>query len=170
MATLIYASIFYQEKNINSLTASDEIPKQILDAYDKIGQTYFPYSYTVVNDPATQVISTNKHFFMNYDFFLTEYPNIDAINTKHIKDPLFLVKNPEYSISKSVLVFVLNDKSKDENNIFSQNRHLRSTLINEMKLLRQRGRSVNLFYESKILNVYEIVNKPRESKISDLIF
>ncbi len=170
IVALIYASIFYQEKNINSLIVSDEIPKQILDAYDKIEQTYFPYSYTVVNDPAAQVISTNKHFFMNYDFFMTEYPNIDAINTKHKKDPLFLIKNPEYSISKSVLVFVLNDKSKDESNIFSLNKHLKSTLINEMKLLHKRGRSINLFYKSKILNVYEIVNEPRESKISDLIF
>ena len=170
IVSLIYASIYYQEKNINSLKVSDEIPKQILDAYDKIGQTYFPYSYTVVNDPAAQVISTNKHFFMNYDFFLSEYTNIDEINTKHLKDPTFLIKNPQYSISKSILVFVINDKTKDENNIFSLNKHLKTTLINELKLLRKRGRKINLFYESKILNVYEIVNEPRESKISDLIF
>jgi hypothetical protein len=166
---MLYAAVFYQEKNINSLTLSDQTPKQILDAYDKISQTYFPYAYTVVNDPAAQVISTNKHFFMNYDFFLSDYLKIDSINTKHIKDPNFLIKNPEYSLSKSVLVFVLNDKSKDENNAFSQNKHLKKSLIDELKLLRERNREVNLFYKSKILNVYEIVNEPRESKISDLI-
>jgi hypothetical protein len=169
LGSMLYAAVFYQEKNINSLTLSDQTPKQILDAYDKISQTYFPYAYTVVNDPAAQVISTNKHFFMNYDFFLSDYLKIDSINTKHIKDPNFLIKNPEYSLSKSVLVFVLNDKSKDENNAFSQNKHLKKSLIDELKLLRGRNREVNLFYKSKILNVYEIVNEPNESKISDLI-
>ncbi len=28
----------------------------------------------------------------------------------------------------------------------------------------------NFFYETEVLKVYEIVNEPRESKISDLIF
>jgi hypothetical protein len=170
MIGMIYASIFYQQRNINSLTEADKTPKQILDAYDKIGQTFFPWSYCVVNDPATQVISTNKHFFMNYDYFLDEYQRIDSINTKHKKDPKFLIKNPEYSLSKSVLVFVLNDKGKDENNMFSLNKQLRSSLIGELDQLRKKGRKVNLFYESKVLNVYEIVNEPKESKTSDLIF
>jgi len=167
---LVWASIFYQQNKINSLTEADKTPKQILDAYDKIEQTFFPLSYCVVNDPATQVISTNKHFFMNYDFFLDEYQNIDSINFKHRKDPKFLIKNPEYSLSKSVLVFVLNDSNKAENNIFSLNKELKSSLINELDVLKSRGRKVSLFYESKILNVYEIINEPQESKISDLIF
>jgi len=170
IVALVWASIFYQQNKINSLTEADKTPKQILDAYDKIEQTFFPLSYCVVNDPATQVISTNKHFFMNYDFFLDEYQNIDSINFKHRKDPKFLIKNPEYSLSKSVLVFVLNDSNKAENNIFSLNKELKSSLINELDVLKSRGRKVSLFYESKILNVYEIINEPQESKISDLIF
>ena len=167
---MIWASIHYQQNKINSLTESDQTPKQILDAYDKIEQTYFQMSYCVVNDPATQVISTNKHFFMNYDFFLDEYQEIDSINNAHKKDPKFLIKNPEYSLSKSVLVFVVNDISKDENNTFSLNKQLRSSLLSELNALRKKGRKINLFYESDAVNVYEIVNEPRESKISDLIF
>ena len=170
LISIVYASIYYQEKNINSLTVSEETPKQILDAYDKISQTFFPLSYCVVNDPAAQVISTNKHFFMNYSFFLEEYPRIDSIYTAHKKEPKFLIKNPQYSISKSVLVFILNDKSKSENNIFSENKILNSSLNKELQLLKKRGRKINLFYDSKVLKVYEIVNEPQESKISDLIF
>jgi len=170
LVSVVYASIYYQEKNINSLKVSDQTPKQILDAYDKISQTFFPHAYCVVNDPATQVISNNSHFFMNYDFFLDEYPRIDSINTKHKKEPNFLVKHPEYSLSKSVLVFILNEKSKDENNIFAENKHLQKQLVENLYLFRKRGRKVTLFYDSKLLKVYEIVNNPRESKISDLIF
>jgi len=167
---MIYASFHYQKESINALTVSDQTPKEILNAYDKISQTFFEHSYCVVNDPATQVISNNSHFFMNYDFFLNEYPKIDSINTKHLKDPNFLVKNPEYSISKSVLVFVLNDNTEKENNIFAENRQYQQKLVDNIKLLESRGRKVNLFYNTKILKVYEIVNSPKESRISDLIF
>lgn len=167
---ILWFSFYYQKNNINKLTISDSTPKQILDAYDKIGQTYFPYSYTVVNDPATQIISTNKHFFMNYSYFLQEYPKIDSIYFKNKNHPHFLIKNPQFAVSKSVLVFVLNDKSKAENNIFSENKSLNSELIKELELLKKRGRKIDLFYDSKILQVFEIVNEPEESKISDLIF
>jgi hypothetical protein len=107
---------------------------------------------------------------MNYDFFINEYPRIDSINTKHLKEPNFLVKNPQYSISKSVLVFVLNDNTPDENNNFAENKHYQEKLVENIKLLRDRGRKVNLFYDSSILKVYEVVNQPKESKISDLLF
>lgn len=170
IALMLSSSVYYQEKVIKSLTVSDQTPKQILDAYDKIQQTFFDRTYCVVNDPATQVISTNSHFFMNYDFFLNDYSKIDSINTKNRKDPKFLVKNPQYSLSKSVLVFVLNDKNKDENNTFAINKKLKPALIKELKLLRKRGREVKLFYDSEFLKVYEVVNNPRESKVSNLIF
>jgi hypothetical protein len=167
---MFYSAYYYQQKNINSMTVSDQTPKQILNAYDKISQTFFSRTYCVVNDPATQVISNNSHFFMNYDFFINEYPNIDAINTKNKKDPTFIVKHPEYSLSKSVLVFVLSEESIDEKNAFAENKHYQKKLIENIKLFRNRGRKVNLFYDSEILKVYEIVNEPSESKISDLIF
>ncbi len=167
---MLYASFYYQKKNINALTVSDQTPKQILNAYDKISQTFFEHSYCVVNDPAAQVISNNSHFFMNYDFFLNEYPKIDSINSKHLKEPDFLVKNPQYSISKSVLVFVLNDNTEEESNIFAANKQYQEKLVENIKLLKSRGRQVNLFYNTEILKVYEIVNQPGESKISDLIF
>lgn len=167
---LIYASVYYQQNNIKRLTESDQTPKHILDAYDKITKTYFPFSYSIVNDPATQVISTNKHFFMNYDYFLEDYAKVDSVYFKNKKDPKFLIKNPQYALTKSVLVFVLNENNKAENNIFSQNKYLSAELKKELEMLRKRGRKITLFYDSKILKVYEIVNEPGESKITDLIF
>lgn len=167
---MLYAAVFYQQKGINALVVSDETPKQILNAYDKISQTFFNHSYCVVNDPTAQVISNNSHFFMNYDFFINDYPRIDSINTQNKKDKMFLVKHPEYSLSKSVLVFVLSEDCIDEKNVFAENKHYQSKLIENIKLLRKRGRKVNLFYKSRILKVYEIVNEPNKSKISDLIF
>ncbi len=167
---IVYYSIHYQKKNINLLSESDQTPKEILNAYDKIYQTFFQLKYSVVNDPATEVISTNKHFFINYEFFLEDYLKRDAIYFKNKKDPKFLVKYPKYSLSKSVLVFVLNDKSKAENNVFAANKNLNSLLEKKLEELKKRGRKINLFYKTEVLKVYEIVNEPEESKISDLIF
>ena len=169
-AGLVYCAVYYQRQNIDRLSESDPTPKQILDAYDKISQTYFPYSYSIVNDPATQVISTNKHFFMNYSYFLEDYPKIDSVYFKNKKDPKFLISHPEFGLTKSVLVFVLNEKNKKESNSLSENKYLASLLYREIDMLRKRGRKVNLFYDSNILKVYEIVNEPGQSKISDLIF
>lgn len=167
---MIYYSIYYQKKNINLLTESDQTPKEILNAYDKIYQTFFQLKYSVVNDPATEVISANKHFFINYEFFLEDYLKRDAIYFKNKKDPKFLVKYPKYTLTKSVLVFVLNDKSKTENNAFAANKNLNSLLEKRLDELKKRGRKINLFYKTDVLKVYEIVNEPEESKISDLIF
>ncbi|MFD0779009.1 hypothetical protein ACFQZF_11470 [Flavobacterium myungsuense] len=170
ITVIVYYSIHYQKKNINLLTESDQTPKEILNAYDKIYQSFFHLKYSVVNDPATEVISANKHFFINYEFFIEDYLKRDAIYFKNIKDPKFLVKYPKYTLTKSVLVFVLNDKSKTENNAFAANKNLNSLLKKRLKELKNRGRKINLFYNSDVLKVYEIVNEPEESKISDLIF
>ena len=68
------------------------------------------------------------------------------------------------------MVFILNDKNKDEKNAFSENKNLNADLNSQLRILKKRGRKINLFYDSKFLRVYEIVNEPRESKVSDLIF
>ena len=167
---LVYCAIHYQRKNINLLTESDQTPKEILNAYDKIYQTFFHLKYSVVNDPTTEVISNNKHFFINYEFFIEDYLKRDAIYFKNKKDPNFLVKYPKYTLTKSVLVFVLNDKSKSEKNAFAANKSLNSLLIKRINELKNRGRKINLFYNTEVLKVYEIVNEPEESKIFDLIF
>ncbi len=170
LIAMVGAVTYFQKPAIEKLTESDPTPKYILDAYDKISQTYFPYSYTVVNDPMTQIVSTNKHFFMNYEYFLNSYPKVDKIHFDNIKDAQFLVKNPEFALTNSVLVFVLNEKNKDEKNLLSENKSLSINLKQELQLLKSRGREVRVFYDNNILRVYEIVNTPKQSKVSDLIF
>ncbi len=170
LGSIVYAAVHIQQAAVEALTESDPTPKYILDAYDKISQEYFPYSYTVVNDPATQIISANKHFFMNYDYFLSSYPDVDRIYFANKKDPQFLIQNPQFALTKSVLVFVLNENNKAEKNLLSENKALSVNLKKELDLLKSRGRKINIFYDSNILRVYEIVNEPKQSKITDLIF
>jgi hypothetical protein len=164
---ILYSAIYYQKQTINQFAESDETPKQILDAYDKISNTYFPYSYAVVNDYTTQEMSENKHFFMNYSDFLNDYPERDSIYFKNIRNPAFLKKNPQNVIPKSVLLFVFDGK---DSNAYSENDTLLRPLMKQLELLKKRGRKIELFYGNKNFKVYEIINEPKSSKTSDLIF
>ena len=40
----------------------------------------------------------------------------------------------------------------------------------QIDLLLQKGRKINVFYDSKELKVYEIINEPKASHIDDLFF
>ncbi|RTY93665.1 hypothetical protein [Flavobacterium sp. GT3R68] len=165
--TIVCSAVYYQKNAIDQFSESDDVPKQVLQVYDKISHNYFPYSYAVVNDNSTQAISAHKHYFMNYEDFLNEYPKQDSIYFKNIRNPKFFKKNPQNVIPKSVLLFVFNSK---EPSPFAENDSLTKTLINQMEILKKRGRKIELFYANKNFKVYEIINEPKSSKISDLIF
>lgn len=95
---------------------------------------------------------------MNYSFFLKDYLKQDAIYFKYKQHPLFFKNYPQYVIPKSVLLFVFNKESVSKQ------------LITKLNVLKKRGRTVQLFYKNENFKVYEIVNEPKSSKISDLIF
>lgn len=167
LAGIVFIAIYYQEDTISELTESDTTPKQVLDAYDKISRTYYPYSYAVVNDYTAQTISTNKHFFVNYTDFMNDYPLMDSIYFKNIHNPKFFKKHPENVLPKSVLLFVFHgtpDMYGEENGDISPK------LMKQLALLKKRGRKVGIFYTNKNVQVYEIVNEAKQSKIPDLIF
>lgn len=164
---IIFCAVYYQRDTIEELTEADTTPKQVLDAYDRISNTYFPYSYAVVNENAAQVISLNKHFFMNYSDFLYDYPTQDSIYFKNAHNPKFFKKNPQYVLPKSVLLFVFKDANPE---MYGESGDISDVLMDQLQMLKKRGRKVNLFYDNKNLKVYEIINVADESKISDLIF
>jgi hypothetical protein len=164
---ILFAAVYFQQQTISGLDTADNTPKQVLDAYDKIAQHYYPYSYAVVNDNTAQVISTGKHFFMNYDDFLKEYPKQDSVYFKNLHNPKFFKKHPEYVLPKCVLLFVFRGTPDMYG---EQNGDISTDLMRELAMLKKRGRPVGLFYQSENVRVYEIVNQPDQSKIPDLIF
>jgi hypothetical protein len=147
----------------------DDTPREVLNAYDLITNEYFPYSYAVVNDYSAQALSKNKHFFVNYEDFLNDYLKRDEVFFKHKKDKKFLKNNPEYVLPNSVLVFVYTRQNQYSNDLTSNKRYT-DDVIDLMKRLRHRGRKVRIFHEDKVFKIYEIINIPGESRLTDLIF
>lgn len=167
---MLYGALNFQKSFLQQLIPSDATPKYMLYAYDNIAKTYFSYTYTIVNDQATQVISNNSHFFMNYEDFLSQYLEKDAQYERIKKNKKIMQNNPDQILSKSVLVFVLDKNHPRDNSSFSENIKYYDPLMKQLQELKNRGREVNVFYRSPLLTVYEVVNNPNESKISDIIF
>lgn len=166
---LLFSSIYFQKEVFTKLEVTDSTSRKILNTYDKINETYFPQTYAVINDYSTQSISTKKHLFINYSDFLTDYIGRDSIYFKNIKNKKFFIKHPEYILPNSVLIFVYTKKIKG-NNLITSNIKFTPELFLQIKILKEKGRKIELFYENDVFRVYEIINKPRQSRIIDLIF
>lgn len=166
--------LFYSFKPIvydgQSKQNSNKHSKIILEAYEKISQSYLPYSYTVVNDYRSLVLSQGKHFFMPYSTFNDIYLHKDSVYHNNIEDKMFFRQNPEKILTKSILIFLHKiDDGKKSHLPFYADKEM-NTVENNINILKSRGRIVNIIYEKESLCVIEIINKPNSSKINDLLF
>ncbi|ESU27220.1 hypothetical protein FLJC2902T_21940 [Flavobacterium limnosediminis JC2902] len=169
IAGVLYSAVHYQGKEYKKLHRTDNIPKELINVYEKITASYFPLSYAVVNDYTTQAISLNKHFFIHYTDFNESYLKRDSIYFKNRKSKIFLKNNPEYVLPESILVFVYK-KGDDKTNRIIVNVEITPVILSKLKILKKRGREINVYYESDLIKVFEIVNTPKQSKTDDLIF
>ena len=132
--------------------------EQVLAAYDKIENDLLPYSYGVVNDEQTKVISMGNHFFLPYNYFFSEYLNQDLEYFKNKENLIYLRNNPGIIPPKSILVFDYKDR---ENSI---------QIEKALQTLKQRGRNIRIFYKNSLVSVYEIINEPKQSHVRELLF
>ena len=165
----MYSAFHYQEREFRKLHKTDNVPRDLINVYEKITLSFYPYSYAVVNDYSTQSISINKHFFIHYTDFTANYLKRDSVYFKNKKNKKFLKKNPEYVLPNSVLVFVYK-KADDKSNRIIVNCEITPLILSKLDVLKKRGRKVSVFYESSLIKVFEIENTPGQSKTDDLIF
>lgn len=169
IAGVLYSAFHYQEREFRKLHKTDNVPRDLINVYEKITLSFYPYSYAVVNDYTTQPISINKHFFIHYTDFTANYLKRDSVYFKNKKNKKFLKKNPEYVLPNSVLVFIYK-KADDKSNRIIVNCEITPLILSKLEVLKKRGRKVSVFYESSLIKVFEIENAPGQSKTDDLIF
>ena len=168
-AGLVYAAIYFQESEFKKIKQSDISTRMVLNAYERISSEYFPFSYAVVNASSTYAISTNQHFFINYEYFLRDYLTKDYQYYKNIKNKKFFRKYPEYVLPKSVIVFVYKKKLTGTTAL-NEGFSFKSGVEKQIKELKNRGRKIEVIYKNEAFDVYEIINKPKESRLNDLIY
>ncbi len=149
----------FTENNIQKIDSEKQL---ILKTYEKIFDTYLPFSYAIVNNDYGKPLSRNSHYFIPHEYFTNDYNEQESIYHQHLSDKKFFDENPEYVLPKTILVFILKSKHTRYNTP--------NAIVEQIEKLVCKRRTVNLFMEDGPLKVYEIVNTPDSSKILDLIF
>jgi hypothetical protein len=161
--------LFFQNNILGEIPRRNIVNEEIIEAYDLLKVKNLPFSYSVVNSSANEVISTNDHFFINYDYFNDEYIYKDSVYAANRLDVKFLKKNPDIILPHSTFVFLYNESAmadaKNKLNIKEQQK----TRLNLDKL-KSSQRPVHLFLKKSSFSVYEIINEPNATYIEDLIF
>lgn len=166
---MLPTAYFSQRNLLNREYRTDTINKEVLKAYQRISADFLPYSYAVINSNALQPISVDSHNFITYRDFTSSYNERDSVYFANRKNKNFLRQNTEYILPSSLLVFVYNNVEKLEFNGVSVGNDLVLAVDNQLKILRSKGRVMNIFYQGKKLTVYEIVNNPGESRIDEML-
>jgi hypothetical protein len=162
VTVLIFGTL--QRKQISIEKEEYEVlNEEVLSANEKILRNYLDRSYMVVNKEEFSNLSSGNRFFMNYKEFMNKrYLKQDNLYAKYIGNNKYLQKHPTIVMPSSVLVFVYDEKfSKDVE---------RKWLLNRISYLESIGRPVREIYQSKYLKVFEIINKPNSSYVTEMVF
>lgn len=167
---IVIVAIWYGVGN-NALTKypkKNPINEEIIKVYDKMNNDLLPFSYAVVNNYMNARLGENRHYFLNYSYFAKEYLKRDEIFMRHKNDKAYFKKNPSHVLPKSTFVFIYNEKAvlNTKNGLLLEEQKASLKSIN---LLKAKGRTVEIYYETPMLVVYEIINNPGSSKITDLL-
>lgn len=173
--SFLFLMLVYMAYTSNSFLKSDENQKDklksdVLLVYNKLSNDYLPYSYMVVNDNYGFTISKSKHHFIQYENFLKTYIERDSIYHNIKENDKLLRENSQYILPNSVFIFVSENEDKENLSSLATSAEIKSNILRTLKVLRSRGRKIDIFYTNQYLTVYEIVNQKNSSRLDELIF
>jgi hypothetical protein len=169
--TILVLAVLYgfESQKLKNYPVRNPINAHVLKVYDLMDQTLLPFSYAIVNREVNSRIGEDKHYFINYQEFDAFYMSQDETYYKFKTNESYLKYHPEIVLPQSVFVFIYNKEvvlnTKNSLDIVEQ---LKAQT--QLELLLKKGRKIDLFYDSKELKVYEIINEPKASHIDDLFF
>ena len=143
---------------------NDLLNEELLLANEMILKNYLDRSYMVTNKSNLSRLSSGNRFFAEYSYFLSEkYMRRDSLFAKYKNNHDYLFNHPEIVVPSSMIVFVY--KNQIDSPSYSKEEII--TRINELK---NKGRSVRKIYKTDFFEVYEIINKEKASKVSEMVF
>lgn len=166
-----FAFIVYRQGGvILSRQLPATVPNGFHQSYYNIINEFLPYSYATVAPQIERIAAKNRHYFMDYEYFLTKYGASDSLYHQQLASPaaaqsansvlpasifIFMEKAPYDSIQQGILY--------DSPRVM---RDLKQWLTHFRNL---EGRSLQVYYEDQQSIVYRIVNRRNESRISDIL-
>lgn len=168
--TSLIGLIMIQNGIVVSRVLPQTLPNGFFNAYYSIVNERIPYTYATVGPEIDRELAQNRHYFMNYDFFLDNYGTIDSLYQEYLLVPraeretkevppasifLFLEKPPYSLIEQGILYDAFGTMSDMQQWISS---------FSELE-----GRTLEVYYESDDAIVYEIINRESESDIGSIL-
>jgi len=153
----------------------DTEPDGFYRAYYKIVQNRLPWTYSIVAPDADQSLSKNRHYFMDYDYFLSSYSKIDSLYHVQLqkKKNHKTLSPKEKSLLPSPSIFVFVAKPPYDDIRLSVNFDPGDVMPKVNRWLeeyrKKPGRTLNIYYESSNAIVYEIDNQSDKSRVHNLL-
>ncbi len=146
-------------------------PNGFFDAYYNIINERVPYTYATVGPDLDSELAKNRHYFMNYEFFLNNYGAIDSLYQQYLTVPDN--QRPEEQEVPPASIFIFVEKppygSIQQGILYDAQRIMRDMEQWLASFRQLEGRKVNIYYETEETIIYEIVNRKSESTISGVL-
>lgn len=166
----IVTLIIVQKGIVVSRVLPQTLPNGFFNAYYSIVTERVPYTYATVGPEIDRELAENRHYFMNYDFFLDNYGTIDSLYQEYLLVPralretkeippasifLFLEKPPYSLIEQGILYDAFGTMNDMQQWI---------TSFSDLE-----DRNIEVYYEGDDAIVYEIINRGDESDIGSIL-
>ena len=163
--------LFYLQGGIQTSNLLPQtLPNGYFYSYYKIIDDNLPYTYATVGPKIDSTLSKNRHYFMDYQYFLNNYASIDSLYHKQLLAPE-INRETKTVPPASIFVFVAKPPYNDiQKGILS---NPGSTMENLRQWLAEydnkEGREVRIFNDYNDATVYELVNRENEARIDAIL-
>tara|TARA_R110002124_G_scaffold252177_4_gene417442 strand:- start:6869 stop:8929 length:2061 start_codon:yes stop_codon:yes gene_type:complete len=169
---LLVSSGLFISGGVNTGTVLPQtLPNGFFEAYYQIINERLPYTYATVSPPIDNVLGKNRHYFMNYEFFLTNYAEIDSSYQEYLELPEEIRPDSANIPPASIFVFIQKPpyNSIQQGILFQPEEQMiaLSEWIDNFSMLP--NREVFIYKETDDSIIYEILNRKDESYIGDIL-
>lgn len=171
IAILVLLTIIFLQKGIFVSRALPEtLPNGFFEAYYEIVSERVPYTYATVSPELDRGLAENRHYFMNYEFFLDNYGVIDSLYQQYLLVPKALRDQKEIPPASIFLFLEKPPYSAIQQGILYDSQSTMNDMNQWIEVFqRMEGRNIRTYYEGEDAIVYEIINREKESRISSVL-
>ncbi|MEP6362141.1 MAG: hypothetical protein ABJ287_07105, partial [Balneola sp.] len=171
MVLLVTGGLFLSGGVNTGKTLPQTLPNGFFESYYRIINERLPFTYATVSPPIDNALSKNRHYFMNYDFFMENYGNIDSLYQEYLELPKELRPDTANIPPASIFVFIQKPpyESIQQGILFEPGEQMQALSDWISKYNSLPGREVLVYKETEDAVVYEIINQKDGSNMGDIL-
>ncbi|HKJ45350.1 MAG TPA: hypothetical protein VJ991_05900 [Balneolales bacterium] len=168
--TVLAFSYNYTDQSDPFQVTSKKRTDHFFKAYYKINRNYLPYTYTIIAPSIDSTLAKNRHYFMDYSYFLSDYRKMDSLykvlpiderpkllDNIRTTNLFIFIENPPYSwLSEGVI--------PDQQKVMLS--------MNEWVFdYKYKGyNNLKVYYKSPEFTVYELINNTQNNSQKSILF